>query len=335
MRIFRLMVCVFAFSALFASSASAAEVASPSAGQTGPTHAELVARIKRIAEEKRPPKFSELPLAVWKTDTDDGVAVSTPTFDPLMPKTLDVYFPEWYVTARARLLLDHAQWYEASASADGVQSADEQLRLERALQDHARIRAIMTRGDYELDWLPFRTAYAEFVVKAKEVAIDSRTLQRENVDTADPFAALIPGDKLAQDFGLYRLIAETRISPDDVAEEMLRLVTEARERMGGEAAHADLLYTCKSPKSSKASAYPLAGVRVRAWHTLAPAFFKAVMVDNDPQAEAVKEVYRQIASEFGAWREAHADAGSAEESAKLRELAGSHNLRQMLEQFNR
>jgi hypothetical protein len=255
---------------------------------------------------------------------------TTVTIDPLDPETLDDHFDEWNLSARASLLLDYARLMTEPDTPRPYAGIPERDRRDLQAWDaeaRARIAQVARVGSYAADWRAFIRAYRKFLSVAEGVIPPG--------DTPDDGAFLVykAVGQAARDQGLYRLIRELRIDPDDVTNEMFRLRTTSRAKLGGpsdastDAAY--LLYTCPSKSA--------VNVNVHTWHKLAPAFFQALAISgkhrNDPDATLIVTTFEGLGAAIKAWIAAHPDAGSADRDRELNQIAAKRGLISLLEHY--
>ncbi len=280
------------------------------------------------------------------------VLTSSITMDPLMPDTLEVYFDDWNLSARASLFLQYGRLKTASGERQrfaGIPDEDRR-RLEAYYADErGRIAQVIESGGYDTAWRPFIARFLDFIREAE------RRLPPGDTTGEGTLSAYQAIGRLARQKGLYELVRQLPVDPSDVANEMLRLLAEARRNMGapGDAAETDssLLYSCvsisrsvvstqsRSTASARGATRPKRAltVHVHTWHSLAPAFIRAwTAADknlNDSQAKLIVEIFDGLTSEINSWAEAHPDADSTAVDRALNQVAANHGLIALLHEY--
>lgn len=316
-----------------------------------PSVAELAARV-RAAPVLRPgdPGFpSPLFVGGWYRD---HFVVSSSTFDPMMPNTLDVYFDSWNVSARARLLVGFARCQstpgsgtEATASL-GVDGEG----IEDAEQEERRIGEIVRARGYSGDWMPFVVAYRGFERAA------SRQVAKDALST-EAWGTFQLVDKVAMAFGLQQLAATARIEPTDVAREMLRMLVEERSKRNvvpnrpESGSEENLFYTCDAesehsgnreadaePRDASPSGHStrFLEVHTHAWHPLARAFtqaWKDARASQDPEALSIVAAFRDLTARINEWKSRHPRADSIERDREVNRIAVRRGLISLLSAY--
>lgn len=316
-----------------------------------PAHPTLQALADRIRSSPLDPSRVPDPLILGGM-YGGQLTVSSPEPDPLMPQTLDVYFDYWNATVRARLLLDYA-WSVATPegvmSYTGISKKERTQQLLRDQEVRMRIKHVATQGKYRDDWAPFVSAYLEFVPVARRRLEESESTG-DSITGLEGFRIV---DAVAKEHRLQALALNARVAPEVIADEMIRLVVDARREAGsleldeGEG-DAPLLYWCdQAPISSEAADnrrspedYAVQTVRrrvvtvhVRTWHPLAPALLEALSNDGAGTSGASAQLvsaFRRIGSKFGKWIARHPDADATKADKRLLELIRAADLSRLV-----
>lgn len=243
--------------------------------------------------------------------------------DPDDPRTLEVNFADWVLSARASLLVGYARLVtepDRPRPYSGLPADELKSTLGNEAARRREIAQIVRAGGYATSWTPFVEAYRRLIREAEPLIPPSETGH-------DDRAELRVVGFLAKEQGVYALIRELPIDPGDVANEVLRL---AGEWLAGadesSKAGLNLFYVCDAQASA---------VRVHTWHALAPEFFRAWDATDkktgDARALLIMKGFDALGKEIRAWIGAHPEADSADRDRKLNDLAKSHGLYSLLE----
>jgi len=252
-------------------------------------------------------------------DFQRGVFLIGPVLvDPRRLESLLEHFDFWDSTARASLLVTYARAKDAPGSAvqfEGMSATEsEKLRAVEA-NDRARILTLVRARGYAQDWNGFVKAYKRCIARASLSAGKYRAAHPQaefwemSKDVVEP---------IARETGVYEALERSRIEPEDVADEMLRLVREHMAANGlpedtADLAPDQLFYGCETNGRGT--------VNVLSWHPLAVTMYRALQsADTDPQAAEIQALFDQLTREFADWLARNRDSFTPARDQKLREL---------------
>lgn len=262
-----------------------------------------------------------------------GVYFLGPTqVDPRRLDTLLDNFDYWETTARASLLLTFARVTSAPGGRfryDAATGSELDSQKDRDTRDRARILKLVADKRYAADWKLFVKRYKACVRRAS-------TRTREYL-AANPKAGFIEVakdvvDPIARQVGLHDSVESSRIEPEDVANEMLRMVRErmGRERLPEESAQISpdrLFYSCDTAGRGSVGILP--------WHPLAEAMFRALEAgEEDPEGADIKTAFVRLAEGFNDWLKENRGADSKRRDERIRELATDNALFEKIEKYS-
>ena len=260
-----------------------------------------------------------------------GVLIfDTDLHDAMNPKTLETYFADWNLAARASLLLSYSRLVTDSDKPRPYVGIPDEVRrsiIAYEAEDRTRIRQIVHSGGYMDSWRPFAIAYRKLVQSARA------TLPPGDSPDGDTKTLSIVA-RLAREQGMFRLVRELPFDAADVTNEILRLLQRMRSVLGAPNGVSDrgpnLLYACGSD--------PIA-VRVHTWHSLAPAFFRAAEAADgtsaDPQALLIMALFDGLSKDINAWVATHPAATTLARDSELNQMAKRRGLFSLLEDKER
>jgi hypothetical protein len=240
------------------------------------------------------------------------------TPDPRRLESLIENFDYWDSTARASLLVDYARIKNApsrSVRYEGISTLDAEQMRAREDNDRGRILSLVRAKGYAKSWNGFAKTYKRCGERAA-LGVSKYKAEHPKADVFELAQNVV--DPIAIETGLHEAVERTRIVPEDVADEMLRIVRTHMAEAGlpedtANLAPEQLFYGCEHQGRGT--------VNVLSWHPLAQAMYSALDPGaSNPQAAEIRTAFDQLTDEFAAWLNDNLESDNFARDRKIREL---------------